>query len=61
MSNENKNEDKSTWVIGGGMILGTGIGFFFIETTPMAFVGCILSGLGLGLIVTSIMSTCRKD
>ncbi len=61
MCSENKKDDKSTWVIGGCIILGTGIGFFFIDTSPGAFVGCILSGLGLGLIVTSIMSTCRKN
>ncbi|MDB9954180.1 hypothetical protein OAD49_01315 [Flavobacteriaceae bacterium] len=56
----NTKEDKSTWAIGGGVILGTGVGFFFLQTSPLAFVGSILIGLGVGLLVTSILSS-RKD
>ncbi len=51
---ENK-EDKSTWAIGGGLLLGVGIGFFFLPDT-LSFVGSIIGGLGLGLIMTSIIS-----
>lgn len=50
-------EDRSTWAIGGGVIIGIGVGFFFLKENPLAFVGCILLGLGLGLLVTSIIST----
>ena len=54
----NKKEDKSTWAIGGGVILGIGIGFFFLKNSPaLAFVGSILAGLGIGLIITSILSS----
>jgi len=56
MDKKNKNEDKSTWAIGGGLLLGIGIGFFFLQGNPLAFVGCILAGLGLGLLITSIIS-----
>lgn len=49
--------DKSTWAIGGGLLLGLGVGFFFLQQSPLAFVGCMIGGLGLGLLVTSIMST----
>jgi len=52
----NKKDDKSTWAIGGGIIMGVGAGFFFLPGYPMAFVGCILLGLGLGLIMTSLIS-----
>ncbi len=48
--------DKSTWAIGGGVLMGVGAGFFFLQTSPLLFVGCILLGLGLGLIATSIIS-----
>ncbi len=51
-----KKEDKSTWAIGGGVMLGIGVGFFFLPGSPLAFVGCILAGIGLGLITTSIIS-----
>ena len=56
MQKTSKNEDRSTWAIGGGLLLGTGIGFFYLQANPLAFVGCILAGLGLGLLVTSIIS-----
>lgn len=51
-----KNEDKSTWAIGGGVLLGTGVGLFFLQTSALAFLGSVLAGLGLGLIVTAIIS-----
>lgn len=51
-----KKEDRSTWATGGGVLMGVGMGFFFLKQNPLAFVGCILLGLGLGLMVTSILS-----
>ena len=54
MSNE--HEDRSTWAIGGGVIIGLGVGFFFLPGSPLYFVGSILLGLGLGLLVSSIIS-----
>ena len=51
-----KKDDKSTWAIGGGVVLGTGIGFFFLQASALAFVGSILVGLGLGLVITAIIS-----
>ncbi len=56
MKQENKKEDKSTWAIGGGLLLGLGIGFFFLKISALAFVGCMIAGLGFGLIITSIIS-----
>jgi len=57
MDKTNKKEDKSTWAIGGGVLMGIGAGFFFlIKESLLAFVGCILLGIGLGLIITSIIS-----
>ena len=56
----NKKNDKSSWAIGGGLMIGTGVGFFFLERSPLAFVGSILIGLGVGLLITSIISS-RKE
>ncbi len=56
-----RKDDKSTWAIGGGLLLGLGVGFFFLKESPLAFVGSMLSGLGLGLMVTSIISSRRKQ
>ena len=52
-----KNEDKSTWAIGGGLLLGLGVGFFFLQLSALAFVGSIIAGLGLGLVITSIIGS----
>jgi hypothetical protein len=60
MGETNRDNDKSTWAIGGGVLLGIGVGFFFLEASPMAFVGCILAGLGFGLMVTSIISALKR-
>lgn len=50
------NSDKSTWAIGGGIMIGIGFGFFFLEQSPLTFVGSIMIGLGFGLTVTAILS-----
>ena len=52
--------DRSTWAIGGGVLLGLGVGFFFLQESALAFVGCILGGIGLGLLVTSVLSTLKR-
>lgn len=53
-------EDKSTWAVGGGVLLGVGVGFFFFPESIFVFIGCIIGGLGLGLMVTSILSTMKR-
>jgi hypothetical protein len=52
-----KKDDKSTWAIGGGVLLGIGVGFFFLQASALAFVGSILAGLGIGLVITAIISS----
>ena len=61
MSESDWTEDKSTWAVGGGVMMGLGVGFFFLQTNIFAFVGCLLGGIGLGLLVTSILSTFRRN
>jgi Na+/melibiose symporter-like transporter len=60
MAKENMIDDKSTWAIGGGTLMGVGAGFFFLKESPFAFVACILLGIGLGLVITSIISKFGK-
>ena len=49
-------KDKSSWAVGGGLMLGIGVGFFFLRTDALWFVGCIMIGLGLGLMVSALVS-----
>jgi len=51
-----KKEDKNSWAIGGGLLMGMGVGFFFLKDSPLIFVGCLLLGLGFGLVISSIIS-----
>jgi hypothetical protein len=55
-----KKDVKSSWAVGGGLMLGIGAGFFFLPGSPFAFVGCILGGIGLGLMVAALTSS-RRD
>ena len=47
--------DKSSWAIGGSLIVGLGVGLFFLPNA-LAFVGSLLIGLGLGLVISSLVS-----
>jgi hypothetical protein len=51
-----RKNDKSDWAVGGGLIIGLGVGFFFLQTSGLLFTGCLLAGLGLGLMTTAIIS-----
>ncbi|GAA4941027.1 hypothetical protein GCM10023314_12440 [Algibacter agarivorans] len=51
-----KKEDKSTWAIGGMTMIGVGVGLFFMQSSPILMVACILIGIGLGLLIASILS-----
>ena len=53
-------EDKSSWAVGGGVLLGLGVGFFFFPESIFVFIGCTIGGLGLGLMVTSIISALKR-
>ena len=57
----NKKDDKSTWAIGGGILIGIGVGFFFLHESPLAFVGSMLVGLGLGLVIAALISSKKEQ
>ena len=61
MTEGDKRTDRSTWAIGGGVMLGLGIGLFFLPHSALAFVGSLIGGLGFGLIVTAIISSRGRD
>ena len=41
--------------IGGGLLAGLGAGFLYLQTNALLFVACLLGGLGIGLILASII------
>jgi len=46
---------KGSIAIGGGLLAGLGGGFFLLETSALYFVGSLLAGLGVGLIISSLV------
>ena len=56
MNKTNKENDKSTWTIGGTTLMGLGVGFIFLKESALLFVASILIGIGLGLVITSLIS-----
>ena len=56
MEKTDKKDDRSSWAIGGGLLLGMGVGFFFLKESALAFVGSIFIGLGFGLMIAVIIS-----
>lgn len=61
MNNKIKKSDKSTWAIGGSLLVGIGIGFIYIKENPMILIAGIIIGLGAGLIITSIISRDKSE
>lgn len=50
------SEDKSSWATGGGVVGGLGLGLLLHYYNPMAIPAFTLLGLGLGLVLSSIIS-----
>ncbi len=48
-------KERGSWAIGGGTMLGLGVGFFMLPNA-LAFVGCILGGIGVGLLIAAFIS-----
>jgi hypothetical protein len=56
-----KKRNVSSWVVGGGLLAGLGVGFFFLETSALAFIGCMLIGLGFGLGAAALLAKMSRD
>jgi hypothetical protein len=56
MSDVSNKSDKTAWAIGGGVLLGLGVGFFFLHQSALYLVGSLIAGLGVGLLAAAILS-----
>lgn len=54
-----ENRKVGSWTVGGGLFLGLGVGFFFLERSTLAFLGCMFVGLGFGLCAAALLSRTR--
>jgi hypothetical protein len=57
MNKIDKKVDKSSWVIGGTTLVGIGVGLIFLQTSALLFVASILIGIGLGIVMASMISS----
>ena len=55
-----KKDDKRSWAIGGCLMMGIGVGFIFLATNIFYFIASIMGGLGLGLLIASLMSNKKE-
>jgi hypothetical protein len=60
MNQAEKKQDRSTWAIGGTTLMGTGVGFIFLQRSALLFVASILIGIGIGLVITALISRAQR-
>lgn len=56
MKTKTKMNLNGSLAIGGGVLLGLGIGFFTLPINALYFVGSLISGIGIGLIIASFIT-----
>jgi hypothetical protein len=62
MNDQDSAKNKIGFSIGGCSMLGLGVGFFFFPvgvfgvTSVFAFIGCLMGGCGIGLLVAAVLS-----
>lgn len=61
MSESKKQLNAGGYAIGGGLMLGLGIGFFFFPQNIFAFIGSIMAGIGAGLMVAAFFNHGQKN
>ena len=60
MGQTNNKNSKRAWIIGGTTLVGIGVGFIFLQQSALFFVASILVGIGLGLVIASLISIEKK-
>lgn len=55
MAENGKRVDRGAWAVGGTTLMGLGVGFIFIQTSALYFVASLLVGIGLGILVASLL------
>ena len=51
-----KDDDRKGMIIGGTTLLGLAVGFYLLQYNALYFVGSLLAGIGIGLIIAALSS-----
>lgn len=49
-------DEGGSWAVGGMTLVGIGVGFGFLQASPLLFVASIITGIGAGLVMAAVMS-----
>jgi hypothetical protein len=60
MKTKSRMNLNGSLAIGGGALAGLGTGFFFLTVNVFYFVGCLIAGLGAGLIIAALINSEEK-
>lgn len=54
-------DDKSGLAIGGMTMVGVGVGLIFVKTNAILMAASVIIGVGLGLVIASIISGKKEE
>lgn len=46
---------RAGWAVGGGTLAGLGIGIALLHTSVLWFVGSLIAGIGIGLLIGALL------
>jgi F0F1-type ATP synthase assembly protein I len=58
-SRQSGMDESGSWAVGGMTLVGIGVGFVFLQSSPLLFVASVLVGIGTGLVMAARMSSRR--
>ncbi|MGR3808993.1 hypothetical protein [Jiulongibacter sp. NS-SX5] len=53
--------NKNYSFVGAGTLIGMGVGFFLSSYSPYAFLACMFTGIGLGMLAGNIWGAKDED
>ena len=55
----NGMDGGGSWAVGGMTLVGIGVGFAFLQFSPLLFVASIMVGIGSGLVMAATLSSLK--
>ena len=49
-------DEGGSWAVGGMTLVGIGVGFAFLQGSPLLFLASVMVGIGAGLVMAAAMS-----
>ena len=51
-----KKDNKDGWLIGGPTLIGVGVGFILLHYSVFFFIGAVVIGVGIGLLLEGVIA-----